>query len=1319
MYNTSGRADGTVAARARGGGARLSGAMSIAATLALAACEMGPADHEAADERAPARDDSAFGPTPSDDGGSEPAELTIAPEAIDFGEVRVGEDEVEVISLENSGDESLEIESIEAEEGDCDAHFEVEGEDEGDGAFTIEGGESEDLEATFAPDDAGERACDVEIEHDAAGETEIVELSGEGVEPALTADPAAHDFGEVVADEEDEDVEVGLENTGDATLTIEDFGTAGDDCDDHYAFVFPDTEFELDPGQSSSFVATFEPADTGERACDVEVESDDPASPTEIALEGVGIAPVLALEPDAHDFGDVRVGEADSREIDIENAGTADLNVESMSEVGPACGAFAVEDITPVTVEPGESESFEASFAPSEAGGQSCGVEIASDDPDSPEVLSLSGEGVKPALALDPEDLDFEALLVGEDRIEQVAIENEGSAELGVTGFDTSGGDCADHFAFAFPETDLAIAPGESETFDAIFQPSARGERVCLVEVASDDPDAPHTAALTGEGIAAELAVEPGVLDLGEVEVGGESSEESFDIVNSGDEGTELTLEGLAVVGADAEDFAAAEGGDVEGEILGAGERHEVTIRFEPVEGGDRIADVEVTADDPVDPAAEVELVGKGLAPAIALVTDSSENFGDVRIGEISEGEAVAVENEGDAELEIEDAFLGGSNPGEFAFDDAAQGDPPFALGPGEGASWEVFCAPSDRGGRSAVFEIESDDADDPEIGVSLFCNGTEATLAADPSPIAFPETRVGEAATEEADLVNDGDVDLEIEALEVADAALTLVERPDLPVILAPGERAQVAIEFAPIQSGALGATLDAEIAEIDATVALAIDATGRVAEAALSDANVDFGDVLVGEAQTREVTLENDGDAAFEVVDVASSAAADFTAAGEPSGAIPTTLEPGEDAAIAITAHPEVVGTVTADVTVTTDIPDANILAIGAAATGVAPDLAVSQGAIDFGAHDVAAPPATRFLSVENQEEATAPVEVGAPEVEGPGAAVFAVDSDGGLPRVLEPGQSAGLIIAYDPVVASAGEPEALVVIPSDSERAEIPLAGRGIDRDIRVSPSGLVFPETRRHPSEATVETLEIENAGDASLDIADIEIDGPYAQAFALADGAFEPFSIAGGASRAIAVAFAPHVASSAPLEARLSLYSNDGESPRVDVALWGRGVLPDLAVSPGSLDLGRTGVGVPAAPAAVTIHNTSEDEAATLSELRLAEVDDGARAEGFSLAGADVPVTLEPGESEEVWVEFSPPEGGEYAAELEVFLDSDPEPVAAVDLRGEGSGVRPRGGGCAAGGGAPGAPAALVVLAAAALALAARRRRLTRGARSAS
>jgi len=189
----------------------------------------------------------------------------------------------------------------------------------------------------------------------------------------------------------------------------------------------------------------------------------------------------------------------------------------------------------------------------------------------------------------------------------------------------------------------------------------------------------------------------------------------------------------------------------------------------------------------------------------------------------------------------------------------------------------------------------------------------------------------------------------------------------------------------------------------------------------------------------------------------------------------------------------------------------------------------------------------------------------------------------------------------------------------------------------------------------------QSVSITNTGSAALGLNNIAISGSDADVFTLNNQCGS--SLAPAASCAVNVTFAP--STDGTRNATLTIESTDADNPSIDVALSGRGTLaptPEIAVTPGSVDLGRVLSGT-SKSAQVTVANNG-NAALQINSIALT----GANAADFLQTNNCT--TVAAGASCSVDVSFAAGAPGVYNAALVVNSSDDENATVTVPVRAE-------------------------------------------------
>ena len=199
-----------------------------------------------------------------------------------------------------------------------------------------------------------------------------------------------------------------------------------------------------------------------------------------------------------------------------------------------------------------------------------------------------------------------------------------------------------------------------------------------------------------------------------------------------------------------------------------------------------------------------------------------------------------------------------------------------------------------------------------------------------------------------------------------------------------------------------------------------------------------------------------------------------------------------------------------------------------------------------------------------------------------------------------------------------------------------------------DILVSPQSLTWTLVPFGSSE--VKQLTLSNEGNARLDIDAIRLGD--AGAFSVLVDSF-PLPLEPGASTQIDVVYTPTTTED---NSRLFVESNDPDSPEVEVELLATAGSPRLQITPPSHDFGALPVYCRDS-VALSLENVGT---ARLEVTDLTQV-----GEGYTLDEPPaLPFSMDPGESQPVYVSFSPEVGGEFAGGFYVE-SNDPAGVSTA------------------------------------------------------
>jgi hypothetical protein len=332
----------------------------------------------------------------------------------------------------------------------------------------------------------------------------LADVSGpvQVLDQTVSVSPATFDFGSQPVAAASTVKDFTVTNSTSQTVTFASIAFTGTNSSD-----FSDTTdcgATLASGATCTVHVTFTPGDLGARSATLNITDDAPASPQTATLTGTGVAaPIVSLSETAIAFPDEPVGTAStSQSVTLTNTGNATLNISSIAVTGTNSGDFSLAPASTCGATLGVQDmcTINVTFTPSASGARSAAVTITDDAPDSPESITLSGQGLlEPTADLSNSSLTYSAAVVGSTSASQsVTLTNDGGLPLTITSIVTGGTNSGD---FAATNTCVSpIAPAAHCTINVTFTPTAGGARAATVTITDNATTSPQVVTLQGTG---------------------------------------------------------------------------------------------------------------------------------------------------------------------------------------------------------------------------------------------------------------------------------------------------------------------------------------------------------------------------------------------------------------------------------------------------------------------------------------------------------------------------------------------------------------------------------------------------------------------------------------------------------------------------------------------------------------------------------------------------------------------------------------------------------------------------------------------------
>ena len=190
------------------------------------------------------------------------------------------------------------------------------------------------------------------------------------------------------------------------------------------------------PGSSEDIQVRIntEYVDGGEYYANILISSNDPLNSVKTIPVHVSVIgqPDL-IGPDSYIFGDVFVGFPQTTYLNLRNNGSVDLDI---SDIQSSNSVFTIGGSTAFTIPPVSTYQLPVVFDPVTSGMESGTLSIISNDPSSPFIINLAGEGIfPPSITVSPDSFFYD-LNVGDSVNTLLTIDN--SAGLGELTFQIS-----------------------------------------------------------------------------------------------------------------------------------------------------------------------------------------------------------------------------------------------------------------------------------------------------------------------------------------------------------------------------------------------------------------------------------------------------------------------------------------------------------------------------------------------------------------------------------------------------------------------------------------------------------------------------------------------------------------------------------------------------------------------------------------------------------------------------------------------------------------------------------------------------------------
>ena len=536
-------------------------------------------------------------------------------------------------------------------------------------------------------------------------------FSGTTTVGQLSVAPTSISFGNVVVGTS-QTQSVVLTNSGGSDLTITQ-ATVNNSAFRLSGLAYPIT---LGSGQTAACTVTFLPQSGGTATAALSLvfntqtsyrhkrrASTTTASMT-VPVSGLGVtAGQLLPTPSSLAFGNVQVGSTQTLPETITNSGGSSLTISQASVTGAGFGVTGTS--LPLSLNPGQSTSFNLTFTPQAGGTQSGSLSIMSNGSTPTIAIPLTGTGVLSAgtLSSNPASLSFGNVQLGNTQAVSETLINSGNSSLTISQANLS----SSTFNISGLTLPLTLNAGQSTTFSVVFAPQLSGNTGGNLTIVSNASNSTLNVSLSGTGVApALLSASAQSLSFGSVATG-TSQTRSETVTNAG--GSALTISQVTSTGT-----GFSFGGINPPVTLSPGQNFTFSVSFTPTSAGNASGALSIVS-NASNPNYSVTLTGSGVAPGQLAVTPATMSFGSVTVG--STFSQTGTLSASSAPVTV--SSIGG-NSSEFSVSGISL---PLTIAAGSTASFKVIFSPQASGTTSASLAFVSNAFNTPTLQ-SLTGNG-------------------------------------------------------------------------------------------------------------------------------------------------------------------------------------------------------------------------------------------------------------------------------------------------------------------------------------------------------------------------------------------------------------------------------------------------------------------------------------------------------------------------------------------------------------------------------------------------------------------
>ena len=669
--------------------------------------------------------------------------------------------------------------------------------------------------------------------------------------------------------------------------------------DAEFNIAAPALPLTLAPGKSVALSVSFTPKTAGATSGQISLMTNEAVNNKHaVGVSGKGVAAgQIIVSPSSVSFGTVQVGKSEAQTATLTNSGGSTVTV---SQAAASSAGFSLSGLAlPVTLSPGQSTAVSIVFAPKAVGVAKGSISMtgaaslttsatagaSSTTKPTNASVAVTGDGIVPGQLAVTTSINFGNVTVGGTQSQTATLTNSGGTSVTITQAAAKGAG----FSWSGLTLPLALAAGQSASFQVSFAPQAAGGANGSIAILSSASTTALTVSLTGAGVTAgALTVAPASIGFGSIQVGS-SQKQSATLTNSG--GSSVTVTQATTTGAG---FSLT--GLTLPLTLAAGQTASFSVGFAPQTAVSAAGNVAFAS---TGAAVNLPLSGAGVAPATLAATPASVNFGNVLVG-VNQSQTVNLTNGSSSSVTVTQAVASGSG---FTVSGL---NLPVTLAANQSTSLSVTFAPAASGSVTGNIAITSTATNTllnvPMSGVGV----TPGVVGANPASMDFGAVQLGANLTKSETLTNSGGSTVNISQATASGAGFSITGF-NVPTTLNAGQSLTFNVAFTPQASGAASGSIVISSNGSSPTVSIPLSGSGATpGQLAVNPTTMTFGSVTVGASQSLTGTLSASGSSV--TVNSGSSSSSEFVLSGL---SFPLTIAAGQSASFTVRFSPQTSGT------------------------------------------------------------------------------------------------------------------------------------------------------------------------------------------------------------------------------------------------------------------------------------------------------------------------------------------------------------------------------------------------------------------------